>query len=137
MPGGVAPELNRLPNHTIELWLAVSSLQIGLSRWGSAASHAHALLTAHYLTQCPGHDGLGGDEVGPLTSEANGPASRSFASAPPSDAELGATSYGRAYLTLRRAVRGRGSGVVGNSGARAAPWNGSKIGVRGPGFWRW
>lgn len=130
IPGGVAPELNDATDDQVEVWSEVAALTCYPSRWRSLTSSAHALLTAHYLATAPGL-GLaedGGDlaEVaGPLTAEADGPASRSFGAAagsealPATDALLATTAYGRAFLQLRRAQRGFGAFVVGNAAARA------------------
>ena len=115
-PGGFAPELNGLPASTITLHLNLAAHMIGLVRWREQASDGHALLAAHSLTMLPGADGEGGLEAGPFMSEANGPASRSFATASATggsfdDASLASTPYGRMFLVLRKRVRGRGSMV--------------------------
>lgn len=122
MPGGVAPELNGVPGATIDLWLDVTREFIGLTRWRRRASFGHALLAAHFMSAVHGEDGEGGLEAGPLMAEANGPASRSFGSIGQlTDAELESTSYGRAFVALRRIVRGQGSAVVARSRWRSIP----------------
>lgn len=113
-PGGVAPALNGLTDDQIAPWLDIAAELIGLKRWGTRASHGHALATAHFLEANLGDDGLGpGAEAGPLSAEAVGPASRSFSSGGSfSDPDFSTTSYGRAFVLLRRVVRGRGSAVA-------------------------
>lgn len=111
----LVPELQTLLTDspgTFAAWLDVTAQIVG-TRFGKRRSQAHALLTAHQLavTQDVATPGGGG----PIASEALGPASVSYASgAGPSDAELGSTRYGQAYLAIRLAVRGRGSGLVTN-----------------------
>lgn len=120
-PGGVAPELNGVPDSTFDTWLRIAGRFVGVARWKEAASDGHALLTAHAITIMTGPNGDDPEfEAGPLMAEANGPASRSFGGAAPefSDAELATTQYGRLYLSLRRTVRGRGTAFVARTGIR-------------------
>lgn len=115
----LVPELQTLLTDspaTFAAWLDVTAQIVG-ARFGRRRSQAHALLTAHELasTQDVATPGASGQ----IASEALGPASVSYASgAGPSDAELGTTRYGQAYLAIRLAVRGRGSGLVTNSRIR-------------------
>jgi hypothetical protein len=127
-PGGVAPALNAVSDADLETWSEVAALVVAPQRWRQLTSRGHALLTAHFLASMPGLGlGPGGSEdaadefVGPTTAMADGPASRSFgavvsagASADPTDASLATTPYGRAFLVLRRAVRGFMSVCVAN-----------------------
>lgn len=112
----LCPELASLAPTLVDPYLLVGQGLIGLSRWGERASQGHAFLTAHLLvtttSAAAAAAGVGG--AGQLTAEANGPASRSFAAAEPTDSELGSTGYGRAYMLLRRAVLGRGTAIVAN-----------------------
>lgn len=102
---------------TFAMWMDVASLLVGI-RFGVRRSTAHALLSAHYLSQTQDVATPGGG--GPVASEALGPASVSYATGgPPSDADLGASKYGQAFLALRNAVRGRGSAIVANAPAMA------------------
>lgn len=117
-PGGVARELNGVPDTAFATWLDYAAQHIGVGRWRTSASQGHALLTAHCITIVTGEDGSPAPEAGPLMSEANGPASRSFATPTLSDDELGTTTYGRLYLGLRNRIRGRGVGVIARSGIR-------------------
>lgn len=120
-PGGVARELNGVPDSVFETWLEYAADHIGVKRWKERASRGHALLTAHAITIVTGPNGDDPEfEAGPLMGEANGPASRSFGAVLPtfSDGELASTNYGRLYLALRRTVRGRGSALVARTGIR-------------------
>ena len=85
------------------------------SAWGALQSNAHALLVLHYLA--PFIDG-GTTSSGVVTSEANGPASRSFAApkldALPSEGEFVSTYYGRRFNLLRRIARGSILGISSN-----------------------
>jgi hypothetical protein len=108
----LAPDLAMLSTELVAAYLLVTRELIGLSRWGERASFGHAFLTAHLLASTVAAAGAGAG--GQLTAEANGPASRSFAVAEPSDPELSSTAYGRSYLLLRRVVLGRGTAIVAN-----------------------
>lgn len=114
-PNGVAPEFGSIASGRVQTWMRIAQSMIGLERFGECASDAHALLTAHFLETQVGVDGLGGSEVGPLVSEAHGPASRSFAAPGVTDSELSTSSYGKAFTILRRKIRGRGRAVVMNT----------------------
>jgi len=128
-PGGVAPGLNDATDEQVERAVAEAALLVWPPRWRKLTSDAHAYLAAHILATTPGlglEDGEDpGDTMGPLVSEADGPASRSFGAlgsteaVPGSDADYLRTPYGRGYLRLRRAQRGFGSVLV--SGGRFAP----------------
>ena len=118
LPGIVDPDATV----TINLWLPITQLMIALCTWGRYSSDAHRFLTAHFLLSTAGPAGDGvitpGAMAAVVSAEANGPASRSFAVSTatplPSDGDLAATQYGRAYLQLRRIIAGRGSVVVSN-----------------------
>lgn len=119
-PSGVPPT-----DEQIATWSAIAAEVVAPQRFRQRTSRAHALLTAHLLAVAPGL-GLGpggddlGDVLGPLASEADGPASRSFGAvvsgeaAQWDDAMLARTPYGQAFLLLRRAVRGMTSVCVAN-----------------------
>lgn len=127
-PGGVAPALNAVSDADLETWSEIAALVVAAPRYRLITLRAHALLTAHFLASMPGLGlGPGGSDdaadefAGPTTAMADGPASRSFgpvvsagASADPTDASLATTPYGRAFLVLRRAVRGFTSACVAN-----------------------
>lgn len=86
--------------------LAEAQQQIDPCRYspGARQLQAHALLTLHIIASA-GELPSGGLS-GPIASEANGPASRSFAtSAPasaPDEALYQTTPYGRRFLAMRR-----------------------------------
>lgn len=107
--GGVAPEYNALTDEQLAVWSDIAASMIGLGRWAERASQGHALLTAHLIASLGGADGSGGGiDPGLLASESDGPASRSYFHAQPSDAELATTRWGKAYTLLRRVVQGSG-----------------------------
>jgi len=115
----IAPEFTG-QEAIIDVWLTVAECWIDPSVWGSCASTAHALLAAHMVTTSPvgGTIGGEGDGAGPLSGESNGPASRSYATPQPSDAELGLSSYGRLFVSLRERVRPRTAAVLMRGGQR-------------------
>ena len=117
-PGGVARELNGLPDTLFSHWLGLTQTMVSPTRFRDRTSYYHALLAAHAISIVVGEYRYGGSEAGPLMAEADGPASRSFATATPTfgDAELSSTQYGRLAMALRKITRGRGSGVVARSG---------------------
>lgn len=115
----IAPEFTG-QEPLINIWLGVAEEWIDVDVWGSPASDGHRLLTAHMMTVVPGAISAGGQGVGagPLSGESNGPASRSYATPQPSDAELGLSSYGRLFVSLRERIRPRVSALLMRSGAR-------------------
>jgi len=125
-PGGVAGVLNAATDADVTTWSTVAALVCEPRRWRGLCSEGHALLTAHFLAVTPGLGLVAGggawiEELGPVASEADGPASRSFGavvgvaqSADITDAMLGRSPWGLAFLQLRLAVRGFGSVCVAN-----------------------
>lgn len=89
----------------VAFWLGVAKIWIGLDAWGSKASEAHALLTAHFVATDPTYTGVGAGATGTVTSRKAGSVSETYSSAAPTDAELGSTTYGRTFTMLRRACR--------------------------------
>ena len=87
----------------VELWLETAAAQVGLKAWGKLAKRAHILLTSHYLKQS-GEGANAKTGTGQLASRTVGPFSEAYVVNPgATDLEgLTATSYGRAYLQLRR-----------------------------------
>jgi hypothetical protein len=99
---GVAPEIT-LSSAQVQVWLDIAQELISLSIFKAKTSQAHALLAAHLISQSPAGGGSGA--AGPIVAEANGPASRSFASTvTASDGTLSASAYGQAFLMLRKSV---------------------------------
>lgn len=88
----------------VTFWLDVAKIWIGLEAWGVKASEAHVLLSAHFLKGA-GEGTSGATSGGPITSRKAGAVSETYSSTPPSDAELGSTTYGRTFTMLRRACR--------------------------------
>lgn len=98
-------------------YLGLAEEIVGLDFWGSRASYAHALYAAHLLWVSPDGTGEsgGGAAAGPLAAEANGPASRSYATTSPgsgtSDDDLALSPYGLMLIRLRKTVKARSSVV--------------------------
>jgi hypothetical protein len=104
----------------LEAWLDATEPLISLAVWGTLASQAHACLAAHNaavagaFASVPGAAG----EIGPITLEANGPASRQYA--PPAfyadgtEALYTGSPYGRKYIEFRRQIIGRGVAIISN-----------------------
>lgn len=114
------PALSGADETSLEAWLDATQGLISLTVWGSLASQGHACLAAHnaavagVFADVPGAAG----ENGPVTSEANGPASRQYA--PPAfyadgtEALYSGSPYGRKYLEFRRQIIGRGIAIISN-----------------------
>ncbi len=119
VPGGVDPELADATDAQVLAALAEARLTVSPARWRDLTTHAHALLTAHILRHTPGLGLADGFDppvhAGPITAEADGPASRSFGATggsdpgPKGDAWLESTPPGQRFLHLRRAQRGFGA----------------------------
>lgn len=109
----LAPEFADLDQPFVDEWIIFTQQMVSLTFWGECAEAAHFLVTGHFLETLPegGLDGAGtGAETGPLTAEANGPASRSFASlAKGGESGWASSSYGRKYELLQTKVRPLGS----------------------------
>lgn len=130
---GIAPALSVLPAGLVQTWLTLAQAYVGVTEWGDRASVGHALLTAHFLSLTPEASAAGvGASDGIVSSESNGPASRSFAvpSFSSEDSAFAGTVYGRQWAELRRIVVG---GLVGLQarGSISAGWWPSSWG-RGP-----
>lgn len=120
---GVAPQLSTIASEQVDLYLEMTKHLFALSRFGTTSDHYHALLTAHFLALSPFGEDLGFGAKGPVTAEAHGPASRSFASAAldMSDDGLSSTHWGRMAKAIRARHRGRGSMIrVGTSKAQGS-----------------
>lgn len=100
---------------TMDAYRALAENWIGVSAWGDKASHAHALLTLHLMAAMGVAGGPGGGAQ--IASKTIGRLSVSYAgNAPPSDAELGTTSWGTLYISLRNTVA-----MVGEVGRSEGP----------------
>lgn len=99
---GIAPELEAVKDRVVA-WLPIAETLITVSVWRDKASHAHALMTAHLVSRTPS-GATGGGGGAKLSSVKVGPVSKSFAVTASADAELGSTSYGEAYLLLKRGL---------------------------------
>ena len=100
-------------------WLTATQPLISLTVWGVLASQGHACLAAHNAAVAgafvlvPGAPG----ENGIVTSEANGPASRSFGvwmGWGPDEGLYSSSPYGRKYIEFRRQIVGRGVALISN-----------------------
>lgn len=124
----IAPEIVDPPitDPHVQAALDETACLVSVARFKECTSQVHARAAAHCIVTSPGWAAVAGieGETGPIVSEADGPASRSFA-APTSwtgDAAGWDTStHGRKYLALRKRFRGRGSAIVANSAIRQRP----------------
>jgi hypothetical protein len=102
---------------TRDAFRALAEKWIGLDAWGEKASYGHGLLTLHLLAAAPGLSGVPGSSA-KVASKTIGRLSISYQSdAAPSDAELGTTSWGVMYTSLRDTIAalgatGRGGGEI-------------------------
>ena len=115
---GVAPQLATIASAQVGLYLDLTKHLFDLGRFGDTSDHYHALLTAHFLAMSPYGEDLGFGAKGPVSAEAHGPASRSYAvgALDMSDDGLSATHWGRMAKAIRARIRGRGSMIrVGTS----------------------
>lgn len=105
---------------TIDVWLSLAECWIAPDVWGDCASQAHALLAAHMLTTSPAGAAAGGEGFGhgPVSGRSNGPASVSYATPTPTDADLALSSYGRLFVALSKRVRPRTAAVLMRGGRR-------------------
>jgi len=98
---------------------------LGVGWWGSCLSIGSKYAAAHCVAMSPeGQAAAGGGQSGAIASEADGPASRSFAvTAPPwSDAWWALTSWGLKYLEYRKSQRGKGVLLLGATSRTARPY---------------
>lgn len=98
---------------------------LGLVPWGDCASVGSKYAAAHCVAMSPeGQGAEGGGQSGLVSSEADGPASRSFAitSSVADDAFWASTAWGLKYLEFRKAIRGKGVIVLGRTSATARPF---------------
>lgn len=89
----------------VQLFLDDASMQINASLWGAKTDLGIYYLAAHLLA-IDNATGMTGGTFGPVTSEAVGQVSRSYASngTPGHASEFGATKYGMNYYRLWRTV---------------------------------
>lgn len=122
---GVAPELAVLSADVVATWMSIAQAFVGLAEWADRASVGHALISAHLLSLTPEAAAAGvGSIDGILASEANGPASRSFAVPAPSadDAAFAGTRYGKLWAELRRIVASSLVGLPARGAISASFW---------------
>jgi len=94
----VAPELSSQTEARILAFINYASPYINRTIWGTKADFAHALFTAHLLTMS-----LKGGAGGEITSEKVGDLAISYG-AGSSGNDLGKTSYGSIFLSLRKTL---------------------------------
>ena len=108
----------------VQMYLDDTACFVYPASWGSCASTAHAYAAAHCVASSPYAATIvapGG--AGPLVaSQANGPASRSFAipAQAVGDAPWSLTAWGRKFLEYRRARHGCGSAVLARTSSSIA-----------------
>jgi hypothetical protein len=101
------------------------SCLMALSWWGSCLSKGSKYAAAHCVLMDPKNAGiLGAGQSGPLASEADGGASRSFAitAQDADDAWWSMTSYGLKYLEHRKAQLGKGVMILGVTSRTVRPY---------------
>ncbi len=91
----------------IEVWLTAAEAAHTSAKWGNVYDAAMYAWAAHHLTLYPASTGGDGAPRGPVSSESVGGISRSYADptggiTAAGDAFFKQTSYGLAYLALRR-----------------------------------
>lgn len=101
-------EFSAVDAGTVALWLGIAEEQIGLVAWGEAALKGHILLTSHMLKMA-GEGTSAATGIGTVQSKRIGPVSVTYMGGSPasisaSEADLGATTYGRAFRDLRRTL---------------------------------
>jgi hypothetical protein len=99
----LAPELIPEGDPRIQQFINFAALQVDEVRWGDIADLGTGYLAAHMLTAASATGG-GVGAAGPVTSEAVGAVSRSYANMIASGTyadSLGATRYGREFARLR------------------------------------
>lgn len=98
----LAKELAGVDSDQLELIVDVISHEmIDAGAWGSKLFEAHRLLAAHVATIELNPSGA----TGLVASRTIGQISESYQASTPTDAEFGATKYGRYYLLLRRTLK--------------------------------
>ncbi len=125
----IAPEIVDPPITDAILQEALDEMAclISVARFKECTSQVHSRMTAHCIVTNPfwaSVEGIDGAETGLIASEADGPASRSFAAVASWGAEAAGwdTSFhGRKFLALRRRFRGRGSVIVANTNIPQKP----------------
>jgi hypothetical protein len=94
-------------------WISMASQEVSACYFGANRNRAVALLTAHMMTLTLRSGGESGD-AGAVTSKKEGDLSITYGSVGKvDDADLGQTSYGRQYISLRRKSNAGGVGVTG------------------------
>lgn len=98
----IAPELATESTERMDYFLAMASLRVSSSAWGSKQNMAHALMTAHMLTLTNrGKTGA----VGPVSSQSVGGVSVVYGSASSfGGSEYDQTVYGQMFLQLRKGL---------------------------------
>lgn len=92
----IAPEFEDEDDSRIDTFIGYAEMYVNSKTWGTKADYATALFTAHLLTV----SGSGGSTG--VTSERVGDLSTSYAVNDSND--LGSTSYGKLYLSLRKTL---------------------------------
>lgn len=103
------PEFGSTPNPRVQLFLDDATLRVAADQWGSKADMGIIELACHLMQKANDAEEAEGD-LGPITSESVGDISVDYANPQSSfhasytNSDLGTTSYGRAFLTLRREI---------------------------------
>jgi hypothetical protein len=96
---------------------------LGLEAWGDCASIGSKYAAAHVVAIC-NPKVPGGGQSGLVSSEADGPASRSFAISPATadDSWWSSTCWGPQYLMFRRQILSPGLLILGATSRTRRPW---------------
>ena len=96
---------------------------LSLDAWGQCASIGSKYAAAHVVSIC-NPQVAGGGQAGLVSSEADGPASRSFAITPASaeDSWWASTCWGNQYLMYRRQILSPGLLILGATARTRRPW---------------
>jgi hypothetical protein len=111
----------------VQIQTAIDDLAcvMSVTAWANCLSIGSKYAAAHCVAMSPaGQAAQGGGQSGIIASEADGPASRSFAvtAASADDAYWASTWWGRKYLELRKSIRGIGVLILGATGRTRRPF---------------
>ncbi len=97
----VAPEFAGEAVDRINAFIEFASPYIDRSVWGVKSDHAHALMTAHFLSTAPS---TGNAKGGPVHQEKLGEAAITYAVNAPNPDTIATSDYGRLLIQLRKTL---------------------------------
>lgn len=92
----IAPEFEDQDDSRVDTFIGYAEMYVNTTTWGTKADYATALFTAHLMTISASGGSTG------VTSERVGDLATSYAVNSSND--LGTTSYGKLFLTLRKSL---------------------------------